>query len=45
MFYGNSTYTDDLPGDWGTTDAAKAVLVVCAGDSKMGDAVRTCPYD
>ncbi|PGH47091.1 tol-pal system YbgF family protein [Streptomyces sp. Ru87] len=45
MFFGNAEYTDQLPGGWRTTDPAKAVLVVCAGEAEDGDAVRTCPYE
>jgi hypothetical protein len=44
MFFGNDEYTGKLPGSWRTTDAAHAVLVVCAGDEDYGTSVRTCPY-
>ncbi|MEE1939988.1 hypothetical protein V1L54_11350 [Streptomyces sp. TRM 70361] len=45
LFYGNDAYTDRLPRAWRADDAAKAVLVVCAGEEKHGAAVRTCPYE
>ncbi|MEV0779759.1 hypothetical protein [Streptomyces sp. NPDC050428] len=45
MFTGNDEYTDKLPARWRTTDAARAVLVVCADDDKNGDGVQTCPYE
>lgn len=45
LFYGNDTYTRKLPASWRTTDAAHAVLVVCAGDADYGTSVRTCPYE
>jgi hypothetical protein len=44
LFYGNDTYTKRLPGRWRTTDAARAVLVVCADERDQGTAVQTCPY-
>ncbi|MEW1863627.1 hypothetical protein AB0399_25205 [Streptomyces sp. NPDC088194] len=44
LFFGNSTYTDKLPGGWQATDASDATLVVCAGDDKDGPSVQTCPY-
>ncbi|WPB90008.1 tetratricopeptide repeat protein [Streptomyces malaysiensis] len=45
LFYGNDTYTRKLPSGWRTTDAKKAVLVVCADEEKEGTPVRTCPYE
>ncbi|NUS81707.1 MAG: hypothetical protein HOY75_02875 [Streptomyces sp.] len=45
LFYGNDTYTNKLPGAWRTTDAAHAVLVVCADEEDYGTSVRTCPYE
>ncbi|MGH3377510.1 MAG: hypothetical protein ACRDP6_22495 [Actinoallomurus sp.] len=44
MFFGNDKYTDKLPARWRTTNAAHAVLVVCADDREHGTAVQTCPY-
>lgn len=45
LMYGNDSYTARLPGDWRTTDAANAVLVVCVGHETSGTAVQTCPYE
>ena len=45
LFYGNSEYTDRLPAEWKATDAADAVIIVCAGTSEMGTPVETCPYE
>jgi hypothetical protein len=45
LFYGNDKYTKKLPASWRTTDAAHAVLVVCAGETDYGTSVRTCPYE
>ncbi|KUL23233.1 tetratricopeptide repeat protein [Streptomyces regalis] len=45
LFYGNKYYADLLPAEWKATDAAHAVLVVCADDDEDGTAVRTCPYE
>ncbi|WP_030430211.1 tetratricopeptide repeat protein [Allokutzneria albata] len=44
LIYGNSEYADKLPAEWKAADAADAVLVVCAGKTEFGAAVRTCPY-
>ncbi|MFE6779255.1 hypothetical protein [Streptomyces sp. NPDC057702] len=47
LFYGNETYTDQLPRSWRAGDVAKAALVVCAGETRdddAGTAVQTCPY-
>lgn len=44
LFYGNDEYTGKLPAKWRATDAARAVLVVCAGDDENGTSVQTCPY-
>ncbi|GAA4215062.1 tetratricopeptide repeat protein [Actinocatenispora rupis] len=44
MFFGNDEYTDRLPRSWKVDDPAKAVLIVCAGTTTFGSAVRTCPY-
>jgi hypothetical protein len=43
--FGNSEYTDKLPAEWKTQDAADAVLVLCAGKTEFGAAVQTCPYE
>lgn len=45
LFYGNAEYTDRLPAEWKATDAADAVLIVCAGASEFGTPVETCPYE
>jgi hypothetical protein len=45
LFYGNDEYAGKLPAGWRTTDAARAVLVVCADETAYGTAVRTCPYE
>jgi hypothetical protein len=45
LFYGNDEYTNRLPAEWKATDAADAVLVVCAGATEYGAPVRTCPYE
>ena len=45
VFLGNEEYTNKLPASWKTSDAARAVLVVCVGEKKYGTAARTCPYE
>ncbi|HEY3506017.1 MAG TPA: hypothetical protein VGN37_24925 [Actinocatenispora sp.] len=45
LFYGNDEYTGKLPAKWRATDAANAVLVVCADDDENGTSVQTCPYE
>jgi hypothetical protein len=45
LFFGNAEYTDRLPPEWKATDAADAVVIVCAGAAEMGAPVRTCPYE
>ncbi|GAA4012462.1 hypothetical protein GCM10022247_38830 [Allokutzneria multivorans] len=45
LIYGNSEYADKLPGEWKAGDVADAVLVVCAGTTEFGAAMRTCPYE
>ena len=45
LFYGNAEYTDRLPAEWKATDAADAVLIVCAGTTAFGTPVETCPYE
>lgn len=44
LLFGNSTYTDKLPGGWQAADASDATLIVCAGDDRDGPSVQTCPY-
>lgn len=44
LVYGQDFQRNSLPRGWRATDAANAVLVVCAGESRFGDAVRTCQY-
>ncbi|MCP3804115.1 2TM domain-containing protein [Allokutzneria sp. A3M-2-11 16] len=44
LIYGNSEYANKLPAEWKAGDAADAVLVVCAGSTEFGAAVRSCPY-
>lgn len=44
LFFGNSEYTDKLPGSWSVSDAADATLVVCAGDTTFGSTVESCTY-
>ncbi|MFE0023750.1 hypothetical protein [Amycolatopsis sp. NPDC059021] len=44
LFYGSDEYTGKLPAEWRGTDAAEAVLVVCAGKTDYGTPVQTCPY-
>ncbi|MEU6716985.1 hypothetical protein ABZ897_36455 [Nonomuraea sp. NPDC046802] len=45
MVFGRSDHKKKLPSSWLAKDAADAVLVICAGDTKDGSAVRTCPYN
>jgi hypothetical protein len=45
LFYGNDEYTNRLPAEWKATDAADAVMIVCAGASEFGTPVETCPYE
>jgi hypothetical protein len=45
LMYGNITYSNKLPREWMTSDAADAVLVICAGSTEFGAAVQTCPYE
>ncbi|MFF5719732.1 tol-pal system YbgF family protein [Streptomyces buecherae] len=47
LFYGNDEYTDQLPKGWRASEASRAALIVCAGDTAAtdsGTAVATCPY-
>ncbi|ONI90040.1 hypothetical protein ALI22I_14135 [Saccharothrix sp. ALI-22-I] len=45
LLYGNYHYASKLPAEWRASDAAEAVLVVCAGEAEMGTPVQTCPYE
>jgi hypothetical protein len=44
ILIGNSGHRKKLPSSWVTKDPAKAVLVICAGETTYGSSVRTCPY-
>ncbi|MFJ4469174.1 hypothetical protein ACIP2X_17000 [Streptomyces sp. NPDC089424] len=44
MYFGNTEYTNQLPGNWKATDAARAAAVVCVGEEDFGTSVQTCPY-
>ncbi|MEV4565252.1 hypothetical protein AB0K12_15935 [Nonomuraea sp. NPDC049419] len=44
MVFGRKDHKARLPKSWLAKDPADAVLVICAGESKDGAAVRTCPY-
>ncbi|MFG1697778.1 tol-pal system YbgF family protein [Nonomuraea sp. NPDC049309] len=44
ILIGQGGHRTKLPSSWLTKDPAKAVLVICAGKSKHGTPVRTCPY-
>lgn len=43
MMYGNG-FVNRVPAEWKATDAAKAVTVVCAGETGFGTFVEGCPY-
>jgi hypothetical protein len=45
LFYGADDYTNRLPAEWKATDAADAVLIICADESQFGAPVETCPYE
>lgn len=45
LFYGSDDYTNRLPAEWKATDAADAVLIICAQDTQYGAPVATCPYE
>ncbi|NBE97833.1 hypothetical protein FE391_29110 [Nonomuraea sp. KC401] len=45
MLFGRGDHKKKLPSPWLAKDPADAVLVICAGDTKDGSAVRTCPYN
>ncbi|MCE6995983.1 hypothetical protein LZG04_14390 [Saccharothrix sp. S26] len=45
LIYGNTTYAQKLPREWIAGDAADAVLIICAGETELGAAVQTCPYE
>ncbi|MGH3244195.1 MAG: hypothetical protein ACRDNL_27740, partial [Spirillospora sp.] len=44
MFYGDDDWTGKLPRSWRTTNAAKAVLIICVGEQKEGKVVDSCTY-
>ena len=44
LIYGTE-YSARLPADWGTNDAAGAVLIICAGPAELGVPVETCTYE
>ncbi|MEV7991969.1 tetratricopeptide repeat protein [Streptomyces sp. NPDC086077] len=44
LYFGNTEYTNQLPGNWKATDAARAAAVVCVGEPEFGTSVQTCPY-
>jgi hypothetical protein len=44
LLRGDTTYVDQLPGDWVVTDVTKAVLVACMSPKEQGDVVESCPY-
>ncbi|GGS92259.1 tetratricopeptide repeat protein [Streptomyces chromofuscus] len=45
LYFGNTEYTNQLPGSWKAGDAARAVAIVCVGESAHGSSVETCPYE
>ncbi|MGB3441751.1 MAG: hypothetical protein WBA97_23645 [Actinophytocola sp.] len=45
LVYGNDAHTGKIPPGWRATDAADAVIVVCAGETAYGTPVQTCPYE
>ncbi|HEY0454008.1 hypothetical protein [Actinophytocola sp.] len=45
LIYGQDFQRRSLPAPWRAKDAADAVLVICAGESVLGDGVQTCPYE
>lgn len=44
LYYGNTEYTNQLPGNWKAGDAENAVAIVCVGETDFGTSVETCPY-
>ncbi len=44
LVFGNDSDTSQFPAEWRAHDAADAVLILCAGPTRFGDAVQTCPY-
>ncbi|MET8862215.1 hypothetical protein ABZW11_04570 [Nonomuraea sp. NPDC004580] len=44
IMVGRKDHRAKLPKSWLAKDPEDAVLVICAGESKNGAAVRTCPY-
>jgi len=45
LIYGTDDYSNRLPAEWKATDAADAVLIICAEASQFGAPVATCPYE
>lgn len=45
MLFGANQYRNTLPSYWRARDAADAVLVICAGQTRYGTPVQTCPYE
>jgi hypothetical protein len=45
LVFGNDAHTGKIPPGWKATDAADAVIVVCAGETEYGTPVQTCPYE
>lgn len=45
LLYGNAAHTGKIPAAWLAKDAADAVVVICAGESRYGTPVQTCPYE
>ncbi|MEV0612165.1 hypothetical protein AB0I81_02505 [Nonomuraea sp. NPDC050404] len=44
MLFGQKDHKKQLPGSWLAKDPADATLVICAGESKFGSRVASCPY-
>ena len=45
LVFGNDAHTGKIPPGWKATDAADAVVVICAGETEYGAPVQTCPYE
>ena len=44
LIFGNDSDTGQFPAEWRAHDASDAVLILCAGPTRFGDVVQTCPY-
>ncbi|MGH3762846.1 hypothetical protein [Actinophytocola sp.] len=44
LVYGQDSQRNSLPRGWRAADPANATLIICAGASRFGDVVQTCPY-